>query len=340
MLSIDTAVPYLVRAGVICEADIADGTIVVDALPRRNNNLCVRMQGGAGYFLKQASELSRSRRSLSREGRFYAERSTQQGLLSANLPEFVLFDPVASVLLLRLLSSHQTLRGHCASVSRTDFPIHLWRSLGELLATVHACVPSEESLANPLAHMIDPSPEILATISPGGLTVFEIAQTATMRRGLEKVAEMWRADTFLHGDLRAENIMVGPSDGAQEVRVVDWELCGLGDPMWDVAACLEMGITLSIGRYVPGDLSIPLIQSMSRQVWQSYRSTREADALCGCTATTKLTMFTASRLVQSAFELSEQVGELSTLAVLCLQIAENIFDDPGGAADKLFALAT
>jgi Phosphotransferase enzyme family len=340
LLTIDTVVRYLVDRGVMNEADIADGRTVVDAVPRRNNNLRVRSEDGSGYFVKQASELSASRRSVSREGRFYSELQSERSSLTARLAEFVLFDPVACVLVLRLLPNHQTVRDYCAGLDRAYFPIHVWRALGRLMAAVHDYPASGRSMASPIVHMIDPSPEVLATISPGGLKVFEIAQTATIRRGLEQVADMWRQDTFLHGDLRSDNIMIANTVGADDLRLVDWELCGLADPMWDIAACFDLGITLSFGRYVAGELSVPIVQATARQVWHAYRSTRGAQALSSSATPTNLAMFTASRLVQSALEFSEQAGDLSKTAVCSLQIADNIFADPSRAASELFALST
>ena len=41
--------------------------------------------------------------------------------------------------------------------------------------------------------------------------------------------------TFLHGDYRADNLLFGPSLGADGVAAIDWQISGRGGPLYDVA---------------------------------------------------------------------------------------------------------
>ena len=46
------------------------------------------------------------------------------------------------------------------------------------------------------------------------------------------------ARTFVHGDYRADNLLFGPSLGADGVAAIDWQVSGRGGPLYDVAYLL------------------------------------------------------------------------------------------------------
>jgi len=340
-LSVDSVIPYLVTKGVIDEAALADDSFVIDAVPRRNHNLRVTTSNGSGYFIKQADELSViSRQSVAVEGLFYSDVKLIRPSVAAMLPEFVLYDPAICVLVIRLLSDHQTLRHHCSAIGGLNFPTHFWHGLGGSIAAVHQARTGDPSLVKSVMHTFYPHPNALAAISPAGLKVLEVVQTSGIRNGLARVADLWDPTTFTHGDIRADNIMVASASGQDGIRLIDWELCGRADPMWDIAGCFESGITMSLGRYAKDELYLPVVQTTARGAWGGYHLFREVDEFSSSAYVTKAAIFTAARLVLSALELSELTGDLSNPAVCCLQIAENIFADPQRAAADLFALVS
>lgn len=61
--------------------------------------------------------------------------------------------------------------------------------------------------------------------------------------------EWKKKDFIIHGDLRLENILIEISDGKYngKILLIDWELCQLGDPIWDIAQ-LNFELTLRDNR--------------------------------------------------------------------------------------------
>jgi hypothetical protein len=54
--------------------------------------------------------------------------------------------------------------------------------------------------------------------------------------GLRRARGAWRPIALVHGDLKHDNVLLGP-DG--QVAVIDWELAHIGDPAWDLAGLLS-----------------------------------------------------------------------------------------------------
>ncbi len=56
---------------------------------------------------------------------------------------------------------------------------------------------------------------------------------------LRSLAEEWRPAFFIHGDFKTENILLNADPRAADrpkIVVVDWELAGRGEPLWDVGS--------------------------------------------------------------------------------------------------------
>jgi len=47
-----------------------------------------------------------------------------------------------------------------------------------------------------------------------------------------------RATTLLHNDFKLDNMLVDPADPARPVAVLDWDMCTLGDPLFDLGSMM------------------------------------------------------------------------------------------------------
>ena len=355
VLDVDSVVPFLLDRGLLDPDVLIDG-VTVDPVPRRNRNLQVCMADGSGYFVKQADGLSLlSRETVRREGLLYKGRVSTRGGLSGMMPRLLLFDPSIPLIVLGLLSGYRTLGDLCRTAQPPLFPIRLWAGLGQQLAAVHR----EPAISGggplgadgfDLAASWEPRPSILATLSPAGLLALRIVQeSAQIGHGLRAVQQSWQPQCLIHGDLRADNVMVGgQSEGREEIRLVDWETSRLGDPAWDVACVLAVGIGLSFTPECPDGAepsfghptAVPLAvtQAAGRAFWREYQAASTgAGAPDGVTAT-KVATLVAARLLQAVVEMTVRVPQLPELAVVYLQIAANLFADPGRASSQFLAL--
>ena len=191
--------------------------------------------------------------------------------------------------MLELLPTHQSLGAYVRSFRPPEFPIAIWRTLGCRLGAVHAALRdsarTDPSLRRSppwasLAHK--PAPHSLVTLSPAGVRVLHIVQGSTaITRGLETVGELWAPQTVIHGDIRADNILLRAAGGAaHDIRIVDWELHQLGDSAWDLAGLVAALVLFWVNGLVPESdgaasspdaaLPWPVFQATGRALWSGY----------------------------------------------------------------------
>jgi hypothetical protein len=332
-LTVDTVVRYLVDHGLLAESAVADGEVVVDAIPRRHLNLRVMLPEGRGFFVKQADPRGvRTGESLAAEQLFY-DGVGRRGLAGL-VPRAEQLDERRGVLVLELLAPHLTLRELVASGPADRFPTHVWRRVGHALGLVHATEPGDVPAVGSALDTFYPSPDAVAFVTPVALEVLRIVQSSGISEAVAQLADVWEPSTFCHQDLRADNVLVDATSDPTDVRLVDWELSGRADRHWDLASCLEAGITLSMRRFGGADLTLPVVQAAARATWSAYLDSCEGPA----PEPGRAALFTGVRLALSALEISEQSGALTDRAVLCLQVAENIAADPLRASRDLLGL--
>lgn len=109
--------------------------------------------------------------------------------------------------------------------------------LGKTLAVLHREVPPAEELPEAASPFLveELSPASIATLTGESLELIRDLQASpALGRSFDALDARAHAWTFIHGDLKLDNVLV--RDGAVELRLVDWELGGLGDPAWDVGS--------------------------------------------------------------------------------------------------------
>ncbi len=80
------------------------------------------------------------------------------------------------------------------------------------------------------------SPRDLGFLSVAGLEIVARLQAVEgMSEALDELATTAPSPAFVHGDAKLDNAMWGPEG---ELRLVDWELGGRGDPRWDLGSAI------------------------------------------------------------------------------------------------------
>ncbi len=169
---------------------------------------------------------------------------------------------------------------------------------------------------------------------------------------LDALRPLWQPQTLIHNDVKSDNILVTrPLDGATEPRVylVDWELCQIGDPAWDVAGVLQDFILFWL--YSMPQLSgtpqemvssaaypLPVLQAAIRVFWQGYRRIAKLTAAESNALIARAVRFSAARLIQSAYEMAQNSQALPPHSVLLLQISANLLGDPVLGQVQLYGL--
>lgn len=145
---------------------------------------------------------------------------------------------------------------------------------------------------------------------------------------LEMLERDWRPQTVIHGDLKLDNCLL-PAGGTG-LHVVDWELAGWGDPVWDVATLLQSWWCLWLR--APEENPLAEVQPVLRELLCSYAAAagEDEDLLRRRTIA-----FAAARLLQSAWESLQKAADLEAFAVLAAQASLNLLTRPEWGATQL-----
>jgi hypothetical protein len=130
--------------------------------------------------------------------------------------------------------------------------------------------------------------------------------------------------------------------------MVDWECVQFGDSAWDVAGMLHDLALFWINTLPPrptleesteaAPYKLAAIHGACRAFWHGYeRSSGLSKSDIGVLLR-KAVLFTAARLVLSAYEMSVYELQMPLTATLLVQLALNIFSTPESAQVQIFGI--
>ena len=280
------------------------------------------------------------------------------------LPVLHMYRPEEHTEVFELLRDACDLREYHARLGR--FPTKPATDLGFVLGTLHSA-KSAQGVAGQVQYRDAPWPLTLhrpsfalyRRMSNANLQLVSTMQSfPAFGMLLDALRARWsefaggEAGTLVHYDIKLDNVLVvrDGSGRAKGIKLVDWELAGLGDPAWDVGALfgeylgfwlLSIPIT---GESPPErflDMALdPLsrIQPAHGAFWRSYKEQRGLDGQEAAQFLWRAVAYAACRLLQTAFELSQGSSKLTGNALCFLQLSFNVLQRPFEAAAQLLGI--
>lgn len=267
---------------------------------RRHAVVWISDGAGDGWFVKgpRADAAEETRRSLEREMAVY-ELGRLIPSLSSSTPTFIAGDPDRATIVLHPIRPGDSL---LQRAFRGGPSLEFARGLGLRLGAVH-----RETSASALA-MGTPSPDPYGPIAtalvpsahllPPGVRLSEALDL------LHRLTEEREPVCLVHGDLSWEECLV---DGEGDLRLIDWESAGFGDPAWDVACILEEHVRLA-------EAGLAHLQGIARSMRAFL------DAYLGAVGPSLATearvdralRSSGARLLESALALANSTNEIAT----------------------------
>ncbi|MFO0577382.1 MAG: phosphotransferase [Polyangia bacterium] len=361
LLDIDNVIPYALRRGLLSAADVIEGQVRARSASRRNRNFRITREGGGGLLVKQA-ESEGARVTLRAEAGLYelVFREEQAAPMRPFLPRLVGSVPEDALLALELIEDAAPLHQFTGEFRSRGFLSELGAILGQALGTFHRCLRSlahEPRIARSLGRSAPwvlwvhrPGPEILAELSSGNRKTLQILQQdPDLSRHLDALRRSWTPDTFIHCDIKADNLLISHAT-PRKVHIVDWELIQLGDPAWDLGAVFKDFLvywitSMPVAKGMSGSdmaaraaLPLALFQEASRRLWPAYCQAAELAGDAADAMLQRTVRSAAAWLVQYAYESAQRASSLGNHEVMMLQVGANIFADPAGATQHLLGI--
>lgn len=326
---------YLLDRGLLRRRSIVDGTLRVCDASSRNRN--VRVAGGPGesYLLKQGV-VAGSAESLANEVALYRRLAAAGGPLAAAIPRFHGHDPARGVLILEWIAGGEDLYRRMAARARC--PAALAAALGRVLGALHGVAPDDEDLRRDEPWVLSlhrPRLDALRQLTaPSIALITAIQRDAALVAALDDLRDDWRVEALVHRDVKWANCIVAPR---AQVRLVDWEMAGWGDPALDVGAAFGEFLGHRLRR--SGEHEPAADATAVAALWRAYVRTRGIDATAAAALLGRAVRHSAARLVQSAYEKTQETGLMTDRVERTLALGREILLAPRAAAGEILGLA-
>lgn len=345
-------VRYLLQHGHLEPSAIVEGGLVIEPVRRRNANYRLTTHHGPQYIIKQATG-PESVLTLAQEARMYELLAQRAAPVARRyLPGLHAHDDGRGLLVLELFVDAQDLRRRFADGS---FPVRLVAAAGTALGELHRATDREElldaapALAPPWAASLHrPVIDWLRDLSGADLELISLVQrSGEFCELLDAACAGWQHTCVVHGDYKWDNCLA--TEGG-DVRLVDWEAAGGGDPAWDVGSAFTDFLSDWLG-------SIPLsgarpethlnalarrpltrMRPALRAFWSAYLTAAGQAGPDANQLLLRATRYGGVRLLQSAFEHGQYAGELTASMVTLAQLALNVLRRPHEAAVHLLGI--
>lgn len=332
-LTLETIVPYLLENQLVSARDVVEGNFTIQDRSRRNRNFAARTgEEGRGLLVKQAGSFHDAHavatvrieaaltRSLAEEAAFEDVRDAA--------PEFVHYDRERHVLVTALIEPATSMTKFHQNLGKPVFPADSADAAASVLARFHdaASDAARAGLMPFLGHDI-PFAWKIGEWCSGPRTrdaAINEREYATLVRGMrfwKRVPAMqarWlKQDGVVHGDPRWDNLLLTAGEGAHgglNVRLIDWEFAGRGDPTWDATFYLaeHLRFWLWSARGKPGrgledvekraTFKLPRAHAGARRFWRSYARARRWSPAARARAFARLREFLPFHLALFGYE--------------------------------------
>lgn len=351
-LTLDQLHLYLLDKGFIEPASLVGGDYVATQMQTRNQIFRVLRRQAPSLFVKQLHSFDPGNTYVLQKDAtclWLIKNHPAYAALAAYVPGYFGFDPGRQVLVTEYLDDAINLEDY-ARQHQGELPDALLEDVAALLATYHFAPGPDVLHSRPVRFfprqvpwvltLADADSQVPATLTgPAGTThpVVEALQNSpTFRAALAAVRAEWAPSTLIHGDVKWMNLLVHPVDGQERIKIIDWEIADIGDPLWDVAGVLHCLVCNALF-YSPalagapnvvtglGLADLAAVWPRIEQFWLAYQlRSAPATVPAGPTALARALRYTGARLVQSAVEQNMHMPTLQPNTIKLLQASHAI----------------
>jgi hypothetical protein len=348
-LTLERVIAFLQARGLISEQTLVEHDVRVEEIAGRNHNFRVVVTGAPSYFLKQAPPDDMEDPALAVESELY-RRVLQDGpwnYLAPCIPRFRLYDADEAVLVTDWDPELRDVVGfddECAVLSMTP----VGEAAARALAACHRAGQSADGdelrflprTPPDILSMGRPSPSALRFLSPAQIQVIQVIQERpAIQAAMDRIGAEWTGRSLVHTDVKWSNVLMRVDrdhGGVIGVVLIDWELGRLGDAAWDVGSVFHSYLAHGVlsapvpDRSTPGEAAEAIGAALSsfhnqlRAFWDTYAREAQPFEPVGGRFLERAIRCCIVRLVQTAYEWSQEETAVSSRAAALLQLALNM----------------
>lgn len=351
---------YLLDKGMVDSQKVVDGEFTVRRNDSRNNNFLVnREYDHHPYFVKQVkAQDAEKTETLRTEAHCYhlANTDARYQSLKNFLPRFFHYDAVNHVLVTEQVKEAISVFDYYFQGFNSKIP----EIIADILASYHGTITTfPQQSPSPFFRQQKPWVFSVATTPPafwpheGQAASQQMIQLIHKNREyvqlLSQVENEWKPQALIHNDAKFNNFLISYNNEADDVRfikLIDWELADIGDPLWDVATIFQSYLMLWVSTDAPDQalppgmkkVTLPQVQPSIAQFWNRYAAQMKWSSGQAGSLLLKATRFCALKLIHACFETTPYSPSLQPMSVKLLQMSLNILRSPQDAAVRLLGI--
>lgn len=344
---------YLLDKGFLDASSFISGDYMLTQTQSRNCIFRIQQQKAEGLFVKQLVSQDATNSYLMQKdatSHYLIHQSNLYKETATHVPEYYGYDPNHNILVTEYFANTKNV--HELTYEEKTLSKKYATKMAEILASYHFDITNEIKENASLQFFNKQIPWILNMGSlynsdPNNINnsvIKEIYKHQNLVEKIEKLASKWETTSLIHGDIKWMNFIVMPDK--EDLKLVDWEIADLGDPLWDVAGAMQSYFSawalsfnnLNVQQHQQVDgttfLSIETIIPAVTTFWNTYATKQQftvkekKEKLC------KTLSYMAVRMIQTAFENNMTQTTIYPNSVRILQFCDHVLQDPEAIAKQ------
>lgn len=315
--------------------ELVDGALTATEYLGRNHLVRVDRSNGSSFTIKQPRDAAAPDAvTMWTEATIFwlSANDPEFGRLAKWMPRYFHYHEPDKILTIEFIAAGESLM---AKLMAGPVDPSLLHEIGRAFATLHG--PVSRALA------VKPERRLFTTLPPWALALgsagtryappspaaaavhAEVMRRADVLAAIARTRGEWGMHQAIHGDAKAANVLI-LDDGS--VRLIDWEIAGLGDGLWDLAG---MAHSLIVPNPMVPPETLPAAVERARPsleaLWAGYRSGDPGlPDLAG--SSDRILRMTGARLLQTCLESAHLATQVSGALPPLLQIAFELLTRP------------
>jgi thiamine kinase-like enzyme len=358
LLNTENLCYYLLGRNLLSRDTVIRGDYSTVSEPTRNNIFKVFSRTGRNLFIKQVSTFDAHAVSiLKREAMAYRFISSnpEYAALVRMIPSLIDYDKDRHVLVIGYMTDHTSVHEYYFQQQNVLFPYS--EKQAEILASFHFPVPETADISafpQMLPWILQLNQHDSAYFSQPNANndlMGMIRSNTELMSMLDSTKEEWERTSLIHGDIKWTNFITPKyATDASAVRLVDWEIADIGDPLWDIAGLLQSFLSTWLFGFDNSDMNrhrlqqnmeafdISQVGPAAAHFWNTYSRLMRMSPEREYASLTRTMRYTAARMLQTSIEGIIQTPRVFPNNVRIVQVAFNILKSPEMAARELFGI--
>lgn len=343
--------PYLLDKGFLNPEWFISGSYSLTQTMSRNSIFKIQHKDSTGLFIKQLITQDSTNNYLMQKDATSHYLIHQLDLYKETvqyIPQYYGYDPNHQILVTEYYTNTKNI--HEQTFISKELSVDYAKKIAEILASFHFDIrahidkePSLQFFSSVLPWILNMDNLQATNKGLDHCVIKEIHSHPQLVKKIENLASQWQRTSLIHGDIKWMNFIVMPDK--KEIKLIDWEIADIGDPLWDVAGAFQsyfsswvMSFNNENQIHIKSEgtefITIESITKVVGVLWDNYAKALNFTPQQKEDSLLKTLAYMGVRMIQTALESNFSKEKLSANTVRIIQFCDHILSDTKSIAKE------